>query len=178
MTMDESYFNWLCKVSSVSDNPYKSYRLLAKKLYFTDFLVLEPMDENRASDGIDLRKEYERDTGLRIDLYSPCSILEMMVALASRMNYITLDEEGTDRTGFFFYIMLENLGLTDRFYDECMYDEELLSELDDILEVLNRRLYEYDGRGGLFPLASPPCDQRKADVWYQMQYWICENLLR
>ena len=93
MTRDElidQYFDWMYQL--VVDDRYsnKSYRKLFARLYDTEFTYTIPMDGNRAEDGIDLRYRFGRE-----QLYSdamvasclddrPCSILEMMIALAIR----------------------------------------------------------------------------------------------
>ena len=116
MTRDElidQYFDWMYQL--VVDDRYsnKSYRKLFARLYDTEFTYTIPMDGNRAEDGIDLRYRFGRE-----QLYSdamvasclddrPCSILEMMIALAIRCEeHIMDDPDAGDRTGQWFWSML------------------------------------------------------------------------
>ena len=90
--LNQEYFNWMCQL--VCDKRWRnkglSYQMLLSQLHSIDFQYTLPMDENRAEDGIDLRyrfgyeKEYE---GSMIACYldnRPCSVLEMLIALAFR----------------------------------------------------------------------------------------------
>jgi len=67
-----------------------SYQKLLRHLHNIDFQYMLPMDGNRAEDGIDLRyrfgyeKEYEGSTIASYLDNSPCSVLEMLIALAFR----------------------------------------------------------------------------------------------
>ena len=94
MTKNElvnAYFEWMCQL--VYDRGYckrLSYRKLLARLHDTAFAYSVPMDGNRVEDGIDLRYRFGRENGYRdamIAAYlddSPCSVLEMMTALAVR----------------------------------------------------------------------------------------------
>ena len=79
------------------------------------------MDVNRAADGLNLRERLGFQSG------NPCSIFEMMVALAVRCEeHIMTNDEIGDRTPLWFWGMIENLGLremTDDIFDERLVDE-------------------------------------------------------
>lgn len=89
--LNNEYFEWMCQL--VCNERYSrrlSYQKLLRHLHNIDFQYMLPMDGNRAEDGIDLRyrfgyeKEYE---GPMIASYldnRPCSVLEMLIALAFR----------------------------------------------------------------------------------------------
>lgn len=166
---EKRYFCWLCDM--VGDT-YK-YHLLMYKLYSRDFYSTIDMDENRSSDGTDLRDIYVDDESADYPIYRGCSILEMMIGLASRMDSdILYNSDYGDRTGEWFWMMIDNLGL-DR-YDDHHYVED---EVDEILDIFLDREYGTDGTGGLFPLKHPSKDQRKVEIWDQMQGFIIENLM-
>lgn len=96
--LNNEYFEWMCQL--VCNERYSrrlSYQKLLRHLHNIDFQYMLPMDGNRAEDGIDLRyrfgyeKEYE---GLMIASYldnRPCSVLEMLIALAFRCEEHTLN---------------------------------------------------------------------------------------
>ena len=113
----EKYFQWMCRICDGNRPRKVSYERLLRYLYAREFIVLVPMDENRAKDGIDLRYRFAYDNGLsKVEVKmldrTPCSVLEMMVALAVRCeeHIMNNDDEG-DRTGLWFWKMIDNLGL-------------------------------------------------------------------
>jgi hypothetical protein len=132
------------------------------------------MDANRAQDGIDLRYRFAYEKHIDRSVISahlenmPCSMLEMMIALALRCEESIMDDpEYGDRTGTWFWEMIENMGLY------CMndhhYDKEIVE--NTINDVLNRR-YERDGRGGFFHISDSPRDLRNEEIWYQMCWYL------
>ena len=90
--IEESYFNWLCaKVLSVE---VPIYFELMRILYRTEFVWVLERDQNRAEDGLELREDFLRETGLDPEpewLESECSIFEMLYAFAKRANFQTDD---------------------------------------------------------------------------------------
>ena len=175
--VNQDYFHWLCELVKVEQED-RSYWLLAKDLHRMPFYSLVPHDENRALDGVTLREDYLEMVNcpkyVRLDL-EECTVLEMMVALAQRMDYETKDaHEDEDRTAEWFWEMVGNLGLTE-FSDDNYVRDNGICEVDEILEKLVERHYSRSGRGGLFPLRRPTCDQRKSEIWYQMNAYLMER---
>lgn len=116
--LNDPYFEWMYRL--VVDDRYsnKSYRRLFYKLHDTEFAYTIPMDGNRAEDGIELRYRFGREQGYRDAVIAnrldirPCSILEMMIALAIRCEeHIMEDPDIGNRTGQWFWSMLVSLGL-------------------------------------------------------------------
>lgn len=175
--IDEDYFLWLCEMVD-ADGPDQQYLGLMRHLYDTDFseesAKLVGNDDNRIEDGIQLREKFEEES-LYLDyrcLSGPCSVLEMMVALAYRMS----DTMGDDQPELWFWEMMENLGLSEM----CDKEYYLVSGpeiVDEILAIFLRRKYGKDGFGGLFPLERPEKDQRKVEIWYQMSAYLIEKCL-
>ena len=89
MRTDEMmYFGWLSDL--VCEERYSdriSYEKLLTFLYNTEFRYSIPMDRNRASDGINLRRRYSLEVHDDFHIRKPCSVLEMMIALAIRIGY-------------------------------------------------------------------------------------------
>ena len=93
------------------------------------------MDENRFADGINLRYRFADELGYsreQIALYlndKPCSILEMMIALSIRCEeQITGDMEEGDHPDRWFWLMINNLGLTnmvDDYFDLNYVDHRI-----------------------------------------------------
>lgn len=184
-TLRDDYVLWLYKhIGKLKP----SYLKLCKELHRKKFRWFIQNDDNRCLDGLELRERFVEDT--RLDeshtevayfLKEECSVLEVLVALAQRMNGLMYDlnDTGKNRSGEFFQEMLENLRL-DRFTDNRSPDGRFPpvdeAEIDEILEVMMDRTYGVDGRGGLFPLKKRHKeDQSGVEIWYQMMVWLDEN---
>lgn len=170
------YFDWLSHI--VCSNRYSeqiSYRRLLSYLHDIEFRYLIPKDQNRAEDGVDLRYRFAISQGYRdspdtiLDILGgPCSVFEMMIALAIRCEESIMDDPDIgDRTGQWFWGMVTNLGLGsmhDRHFDQRYVD-------DVILRFLNRE-YQSDGRGGLFTVRDCDRDLRDIEIWHQLCYFL------
>ena len=145
-------------------------------LHKTEFIWIIPKDENRAHDGIDMRYRFALEKGYNDYivkyLKGPCSILEMMLALATRCEENIMDDPNIgDRTGQWFWGMIVNLGLG------SMYDEEF--DKREAIEIIDRfldRKYEPNGKGGLFTIRNCDRDIRKIEIWYQLR-WYLDNIV-
>lgn len=175
--MRRKYFEWLCSfVKPFSLN--HSYRFLMLHLFRTDFYSIIPMDGNRASDGIELRYRFGREKRIRMSDVADvldvkeCSVLEMMIALSLRCEEQIIDDPDVgDRTRKLFWSMINNLGLN-RMDDES-YDS---FEVEDRLDIFMNREYKPDGTGGLFKLRKTRHDLRNVEIWYQMMWYLSENM--
>lgn len=174
MPLDEAYFVWLySQVGSVNnENLTKTYWNLARLLHDKEFTWSNiAMDENRAQDGKDLRKQFVRESGIRnVEegwLSYGCSVLEMLVALS-----IKLDFQDAQGVSYWFWRMIDNLGLTEC-NDATTIDEPLVHH---ILDKVIERDYAKNGAGGLFPLQKTRKDQRRVELWYQAENYLLEHV--
>lgn len=173
----EKYFIWL--VDHVKHYPEirkKDWDRLLRKLQQTEFRWILDMDEDRAENGVGLRfrfgweSNYEvRDVDVCLN-DRPCSILEMMVALCIKMESVMADERYGDRTGEWFYCMIQSLGLDEMFNGH--YDEEYVST---VLDNFMSRVYRMNGKGGLFTVRRCNEDMRNVEIWAQMNRWLIER---
>ena len=172
----EDYYKYLNDL--ISQDGYSSqaasHQKVLRLLHSTNFVYIHPMDENRASDGLDLRDSFASDEGIGsadVDLalnYKPCSMLEMIAALALRCEgHITEDSHFGNRTGEWFFTMLDSLGLGDM--DDNHFDGLAAA---DILTRFSNRDYQPDGSGGLFTVPDCDVDMTKIDIWYQMMRYL------
>lgn len=169
------YFDWMYNL--VCRNRYSkniSFKKLFSYLNDTKFTYSIRMDLNRAKDGTELRRRYANEfkiANIYDRICGPCSVLEMMIALAIRCEETIMDDENFgDRTDQWFWDMMKNLGLGHMDDDE--FDEEYVSDV--ITRFLNRD-YEPDGRGGLFFVRNCDIDLRDVEIWIQM-LWYLDNI--
>lgn len=169
--MDERYFEWIVRLVC-GDNARKRrrYRKLLAYLHERPFIYSLEMDENRARDGIDLRYRYTSEIGTydisRSD--QPCSVLEMMAALAIRCEeHIMSNPDVGDRTSEWFFAMIESIGLTGE-VDSVFNIRHVEMHIDRLLH----REYEPDGRGGLFTVPNCRHDMRDIEIWYQAMWYL------
>lgn len=168
-----TYYEWLLNQINASTDLRSEYNSLLHYLHKTAFVWSVDFDQNRAADGYEMRVMFERETGLDHDILDArlpymCSVLEMMVALASRMEVEFMhDEREGDRTGEWFWMMIDNLGLS--WAKDNAFDE---SEVAKIVRIFLRREYKNDGKGALF------CDPflvtgfEKLEIWSQMGIFL------
>ena len=170
------YFNWLS--DTVCENRYHanvSYKKLLTQLHSTEFTYLIPRDKNRAEDGISLRYHFAKSAIVDepVDyilecLAGPCSVLEMMIALANRCEEDYMDDPAYgNRTAQWFWGMVTSLGLGNMI--DAWYDKRYVA---DVLDKFLRRKYAPDGSGGLFRIRDYKGDMRKMEIWHQMCYFL------
>lgn len=167
----EDYFEWMydtvCRGRFAKEN---SYRELLTYLHSVEYTWILSDDVNRAEDGeegLRWRFAYENHIQIRHELDGPCSVLEMILALAYKCEEIMDDAAVGDRTVQWFWKMINNLGLsgmTDRRFD-------LLYVEDTVQRFLNRE-YEPDGHGSLFVIRNCRYDLRDVETWTCMLWYL------
>ena len=166
------YFEWLSGLVC-GDRLSKevSYRKLLLYLHQTEFRFIIRRDVNRAKDGVDLRRRFaliQGDEELAEYLDGPCSILEMMVALALRCEECIMDDPHVgNRTGQWFWGMIVNLNLGSMIDDR--FDTDYVAET---LEIFLDREYEPNGDGGLFTIKHCLEDLRDVEIWVQLLWYL------
>ena len=173
------YFEWLCGLINFRGHSITRYKKLLMFLHDVEFHYSIPRDANRYEDGIDMRYQYgvETNTSQRMIALAldekPCSMLEMMVALAYRCEQqVMSNAELGNRTGEWFWYMVSSLGLED----------QTNKNFDDSYcwAVMNRffdREYEPNGEGGLFRVDVVDenlhfLDLRNYEIWYQATWYL------
>ena len=170
--VNNEYFEWL--VNLVCGERFSrniSFRKLLSHLHLIEFTYIIPMDANRAEDGINMRYRYalhKDDMRLMHYLDGPCSVLEMITALAVRCEESIMDDPCVgNRTQQWFWGMIVNLGLGSM-SDDC-FDRKIV---DDIIGRFLNRDYEPNGRGGLFTIRNCRNDLRDIEIWYQLCWYL------
>ena len=172
--MNNAYFRWLVRLIG-DEYIERNYQKLLSKLYSTEYIWELDYDGNRAADGMFLRNIFAREMGVTVDFgewNGRCSILEMMIALARKAeDDIMHNPDFGDRTGYWFWTMIQNLGLD--IYDDGYYFED---EVNRILDIFMYHRYAKNGSGGgAFPVRTKTRDLRKTDLWWQMNSYLEEN---
>ena len=119
--IEKRYFDWLYEIVCGKWEPRNlSFHSLLTFLYDKQFVPDNEMDCNRAVDGENLRDRFldqQNDISAKdmravteTFLHKPCSMLEMMVALALRCEETIMeDADAGNRTGQWFWNMLSKL---------------------------------------------------------------------
>lgn len=149
------------------------YSRLMDQLHNTPFTYILDRDVNRASDGIALREEFYREKDDDIGIYDhrdDCSVLEMLVALACRIDDEYIGDPSLSRPDLIFWEMVCNLGLD--VYDDRHFDS---TDVEYIIDRWLDRDFLPDGAGSIFPISNPRKDQREIEIWSQMNEYLTER---
>lgn len=171
--INNDYFDWMYELMCGHRFAKEiSFRKLLMHLHRTEFVYILRRDKSRAADGVALRYRFPYEASGIDDvsryLDGPCSVLEMMVALAIRCEETIMDNPLIgDRTSQWFWTMLTSLGLHTQ--EDSQYDREYV---DTILETFLNREYEPNGKGGLFTVRGCEDDLRNVEIWYQMCWYL------
>lgn len=179
--LNDEYFEWIYNLV-YTDRYYEdgglSYRKLLMQLHNIEFTYILPLDENRAIEGVNFRYRFGYEKGYPDDLIRryldtrPCSVLEMMMALALYVEETIMDDpKFGNRTGQWFWNMIVSLGLgqmTDVHYDR--------DSVDYVITRFLNRDYAPNGEGGLFTIHNTPYDLRDVEIWNQCMWYLNEFL--
>ena len=174
--LDERYLLWLYKQIGYapSRNPSRTHWKLVRQLYTKEFVWFVPNDDNRVADGKELRRLFVREE----EIVDPdpdwmglgCSMLEMLLALSYRLEFLT-NEEPRD----WFWNLIENIGIGMQGSSDRHYNKEIEKEIDEALDRVIWRTYSKTGEGGLFPVPETALDQCKIEIWYQISAYLADD---
>ena len=106
MRETEQYYDWLYKIVCGEWEPRNlSFHRLLMYLFNRDYIPACEMDVCRATDGINLRYRFASENNIpygKIDAVFqgvPCSMLEMMVALAIRIEEHIMEDRSMGKIG-------------------------------------------------------------------------------
>lgn len=192
--IEENYFDYIYELSGMGVNDKKedlSKREFGRYLYELPFTFVNAKDDSRAADGTALRYSFamtfrdayfseidfdEFKATVKEALGGPCSILEMMVALACKLEGITADPDYPDRTCMWFNKMICSLGLTGYQHKYIVEHPEWKETVKNIIEKANKNEYEPSGKGGYFHIVSDGTfeveDMRTISIWDQAMKYL------
>ena len=156
---------WLMQFVA-SDHDISAYTRLFSELQSIPFVAVMPRDNDRIGDAELQRMEFMNEAGisLPVDISSGPSVLEVLVALARKLDdLIGYPESSPER---WFWYMLSSIGLVG--YEDHGFVKEAVDEM--VRRFLNRE-YAPDGKGGCcyFPCGK---DLREVDIWYQWMWFL------
>jgi hypothetical protein len=170
--LDETYLKWLYSQVAAPRvrTPERKYWRLLRQLYVTEFVWIVANDDNRVEDGRELRIDFlTENPSIEANedwMGLGCSFLEMLIGLSRRISF---EADGTPKQ--WFWKLLENIDL-----QGCSDASDITTE--EIYEKVHRviwRTYESNGTGGLFPHKHNKDDQRRVELWYQLQGYLLDD---
>lgn len=180
--LSELYFKWICSIAIPDEAVQAQYYDTLYLLHNTPFRYTLTLDENRLSDGVDLRYHFSYACKIPLETIelnfdkNSCSVLEMMVALAKRCEDSLMSNPSYgDRTYKWFWIMFYNLGLT--VYRRDNWNNETEEIVKHIIDNFLNRTYPPYGFGNLFDLSDPKYDCRHIEIWDQMCLYMSKLIL-
>lgn len=174
------YFDYL--LSLIDDGRANDYRILLNILFSTDFRWSIHNDDNRATDGVEIRYDFEQECSITEDEFMelmliPCSVMEVICGLAIRMDLLMRDPE-EPHIGRWFWEMIDNLGLL--IYDDRAFDKGLwnFTDVKNVLDIFMDRQYDELGHGGLFPRTVCDKNQTVTELYSQMNGYLMEKYVK
>lgn len=163
------YIHWVMKDKlHMTDREVRDFLRTMEVLASVEFVCNHPMDDNRAIDGLELRDDFEYETGRFLDkssgLLPRCTFFEMLAALAMRCeSQLMRNLSIGDRTSRWFFEFLYNLGISDPGMDERYIC----------------RLTDPTNYSKMFPLKnrSRNAAQRNEQIWNQAMAYLNENYM-
>lgn len=171
IVVDMEYYDWLLEQIDYYPGDDLDIDIALGLMFSTPFRWSIKNDDNRAEDGLQLRSIFMDEEGWNTNPYfeESCSVLEVLIALAIRIENDIMWDGETDRTSKWFWEMYNNLG----------FNKVDHSDYNFILNVFLDRKYDENGVGGLFPLTRSSRkqhkNQRKIEIWNQAQAYLMEN---
>ena len=165
-----TYVRWVMKDKlNMKDREIRDYLGVCMTLSDIEYVWIHPMDENRAMDGLELRSDFEYETGEYLDkssgLLPKCTFFEMLAALSIKCeNQLMRNLSIGDRTSKWFFEFLDNLGVENDISD---------LEIDKIVEDF----MVGKGKNTMFPLKKRGINQKNEQIWKQMGAYLNENYL-
>lgn len=162
------YKNWLIyKVNFTK----KGYDLLLNELHNSPFEAILDRDTNRIEDGEALRSSFFYEQRLNGDFMDQeIGVLEVLVALAIRIDDEYLGNPVTPHPEIIFWEMICNLGLNK--CDNSHFNRDYIYEK---LAIWINREFDFYGNGSIFPLRACNFDQKSVEIWSQMKAYLNEK---
>jgi len=171
------YFDYL--LSLVDSPDVYNHRVMLGILFGTDFRWSIHNDDNRASDGLEIRYNFEQECDVSSAemqelLNVPCSVMEVVCGLAIRMDE-TMRDPMEHHVNRWFWELMGNLNLlvfTDEDFEKGLWN---VRDVGKILDIFMDRTYDELGHGGLFPRNFCDKNQKEVELYGQMNGYLMEK---
>lgn len=172
---DTVYRAWLVNKVPWQGRSRNSYHHLFQLMHEMEYTWVPeiPLDQNRALDGKELRGEFLAETGSEMPDYfllEPCSVLEMLVALAKRTVFDYIGDPNELNIGPFFWEMIGNLGLLE--CSDQVWSGEKCEKVKEILLLFLSRNNKYGRFFTIFPVSGRENELKRVEIWSQMLIYI------
>lgn len=163
------YFKWLCEQIGYRDLPYHKllWQMLHTPFYWKKSIVT---DANRAGDGEYLRVLYSEQTGFNVTGIGSCSVLEMLVALALRIEDV-MGDPGENNQGKWFSDMLYNLSLASMNDHNMLYSDKTINDI--LVKWMKRKPNDLGETYELFPVSD---DMRSMPIWEKVCSYLNKSI--
>ena len=181
-----SYVEWLESFTideRVSDDRRLTYEHLLKTLWEIYYIPSIGNDDDRAAEGIELRRRYynvlTRQTGVRVygdaaedleKIFGRCRVLEMLVALSMRMYDLMQDLGVYNSVSRWFWEIMQCVGFDE--LDDISWqgsrDKRLVNEVCNSIMTLSGNRSSSEWGGGWFGLS----EWKELEIWYQMHAYL------
>lgn len=172
--MNSYYLDWLIALVDADSGCAKtSYKCLCGTLHSIPVYSTVEEDVNREQDGRKLREDYFNETGRSVPPEHLCTMLEYLIGIAYRMDYI-MDSDGLESNMTrWFWEIIENAGL-DLYVDHRYYETGAFEDVREICDIWLERRFKADGRGGFFPCPESGKDYHnecvRVMIWDYLKY--------
>lgn len=185
----DDYLRWLGDYIRAD---WDTYSHLLWILYNRPFTYVDAIDQNWVAHGLSLRDEYMGKVPMETlpvgIVGNPCTVLEVLIAMAEKMEEHLTDVEYGDRTALWFWEIIDNLGLK-KFTDQSIWDSKMMDieyqelnyifddepQINKIIDVFLNREYGPNGLGGAFPIESGRWNQAREALIFQLGHYVAEK---
>jgi hypothetical protein len=178
----ESYFNWLKSETFTIKSEQRAYEGVLRVLHDIPFTWIIHADDNRSGDAVTFR-QFEFLDQIEIPYDTPPlplgqwataapSVLEVLLGCARRWNYYF----NGPCVSFYFNIMFRNMGFEN--FPGRALGPQAQDQIREKVDIWLTRQFQPNGYGSPWPLNNgfrPAADQRRVDIWSQMNAYSAEH---
>lgn len=147
------------------------YAGLCETLLMVEFEPVIGNDSDRCVDGLDIRREFEGgDYSTELSDESPCSVLEMLVALAERTANLMYEGGEGESPGHYFWVFMRNLGL-----DKMKDTGDFRKKQRLIVEILEQFMDPECSDVEIVSIKHPPKRWTNLEIWKKVNWFLTEN---
>ena len=160
------YLDWLMNKVDV---PFL-YSDMCNTLLCIEFEPIIGNDGDRAEDGMELRREFECFSDAKTSDISPCSMLEMLVAVSIRTAELMYEGDEGESPGHYFWVFLNTMGIS-----KMKNLEDFRKKERQIVDICERFLDPNDDSVDIVRVKHPPKRWSKLEIWKKINWFLTEN---